>query len=370
MVKTTNTGYALSVNFGNESAYGTGATINQPIGLVQACNPTENNNLIKVRALGGTRDYASIVPGKFSISGTFDYYLQGGAFLRMAMGEDTGTSATIDSGPKIHTGGGSYRHCMGSAASPGTDSFPSFSLEVADTEDDGTAAGTRNLKRKFRGCKVNSLTMNGSVDEPVKVSVDWQAQSIDLSTAAKTTVTQYTADPFVFYQGAVYLTSGAIGGTQALVNATTSEIAEVNSFTFGVNNNIEGVWYISGTTQTQQPLRGLKNLLTKGRDYTASLGLHFKNKKIYQKFLGSVTALKPASGIGKYQIALDFARSGYPGSSPKVATDDWMRVALGSASFNTINIAGGPEDVVGQQLDIFVKNAKIWVVDSDASYTA
>jgi hypothetical protein len=365
----TNTGYALSVNFGNETSYGTAGTVNQPIGLVQACNPTENNNLIKVRTLGGTRDYAAIVPGKFSISGTMDYYLQGGAFLRQAMGEDTGTSATVDSGPKIHTGA-SYRHCMGSAASPGSDSFPSFVLEVADSEDSGAAAGTANLKRKFRGCRVNTLTISGTVDEPVKVAVDWQAQSVNISTAAATSVSQSTKDPYVFYQGAVYLTSGAIRATTSLVNATTSEIAEVNTFSIGVNNNLEAVWYISGTTSTQQPLRGLKNLFVKGRDYTASLGLHFKNRKIYQKFLGSVSATSPANGIGKYQIALDLTRSGYPGSSPRVATDDWIRIALGSASFNTINVAGGPEDIIGQQLDIFVKNAKIWVVDADADYKA
>lgn len=366
----TNTGYALSVNFGAESAYGTGATINMPIGLVQACNPTESNSLIKVRTLGGSRDYAKIVPGKFSISGTFDYYLQGGAFLRMAMGEDTGTSATIDSGPKLHTGAATYRHCMGSAASPGSDAFPSFTLEVADSEDAGTDAATANLKRKFRGCKVNSATITGSVDEPIKVSVDWQAQTVEMSTAAATSVTQYTQDPFVFYQGAVYLTSGGIRGTQAMVNLASSEICEVNSFTVGINNNLEAVWYISGTCSTQQTLRGLKNLLTKGRDYTASLGLHFKNKNIYQKFLGSATALKPASTLGKYQVALDFCRSGYPGQAVKLATDDWMRIALGSCSFNSINIAGGPEDVVGQQIDLFVKNAKMWIVDSDASYEA
>ena len=367
----TNTGYKLDVHFANESAYGTGAsTVRQPIGLVQSCNPTESNSLIKIRALGGTRDYASIVPGQFSISGTFDYFLQGGAFLRMAMGEDTGTSATIDSGPKISTAG-SYRHCMGSAASPGTDSFPSFQLEVTDSEDTGAAATTANLKRKFRGCKVNSLTITGSVDEPVKVAVDWQAQSVDISTSAAFSATTYSQDPYVFYQGAVYLTSGAIRGTQALIGVAETEMCgNVNSFTFGVNNNLEGVWYISGTCSTQQSLRGLKNLLTKGRDYTASLGLHFRNKNIYQKFLGSATATKPASTIGKYQVALDFMRSGYPGSTPKAVTNDWMRIALGSVSFNTINIAGGPEDVIGEQLDIFVKNAKIWVVDTDASYTA
>ena len=61
-----NTGYKQSVYWANETSYGSAATIDQPLGLVQSINPTETNNVIKVRTLGGTRDYNNIVPGKLN----------------------------------------------------------------------------------------------------------------------------------------------------------------------------------------------------------------------------------------------------------------------------------------------------------------
>ena len=94
----TNMGYKQTLYWANEAKYGSAAVINRPIGLVQSVNPTETNNLIKIRTLGGTRDYNNIVPGKFEISGSLEYFLQGGAFLRQAMGEDTASTATVDSG--------------------------------------------------------------------------------------------------------------------------------------------------------------------------------------------------------------------------------------------------------------------------------
>jgi hypothetical protein len=130
-------GYKQTLQFLNETRYGSAGAVKQAVGLVQSVNPTETNNLIKVRTMGGTRDYSNIVPGKFEVSGSFDYYLQNGAFLRMAMGEDSGSTATVDFAPKIHTGA-SYRHTMGSAASPSGESFPSFTLLLADSEDAGT----------------------------------------------------------------------------------------------------------------------------------------------------------------------------------------------------------------------------------------
>lgn len=361
----TNTGYKQSLYWGGETAYGSAGVIDEAMGLVQSVNPTETNNLIKIRTLGGTRDYSNIVPGKFEVSGNFDYYLQGGAFLRQAFGEDTGSTGGVDSGPKIHTGA-SYLHVLGSAASPAADSFPSFSLEFTDDEDGGTP-GTNNLKRTYDGCRVNSMTISGSVDEPVKVAVDWIAQNVTAGTAAATSVTESTQDPFVFYQGQVYSTSGAITGyTQ--VDAT-SKICEVNSFDFTINNNLEAVWYVCGTTSTTQSLRGLKNLLVKGRDYEASLNLHFKNKAMYQRFLGNATATTDQSTLNKYQISLDFVRNGTIGASPKVATDNWMRVVLASCAFNSMNISGAPEDIVGQSIDVFVEKAKCYFVDTDASYS-
>ena len=66
----TNSGYSQSVFIGNETKFGSAAAINQNIGIVQSISPTETNNFIKLRTLGGTRNYNNIVPGKFEISGS------------------------------------------------------------------------------------------------------------------------------------------------------------------------------------------------------------------------------------------------------------------------------------------------------------
>jgi len=361
----TNTGYKQSLYWGDESAYGTGATINQPVGLVQSINPTETNSLIKVRTLGGTRDYSNIVPGKFEISGSFEYYLQGGALLRQAIGEDTGTTAVVDSGPKYHTGA-TFVHVMGSAASPTADDFPSFTLEFTDEEDDGDSATTKNLKRLYRGSRISSLTLSANVDEPLKVSVDFMAQGVNVSTAAASSVSESTDDPYVFYQGAVYATSGDIN--YDTVVDSDSQLAELNSFDFSVNNNLEAVWYVSGTTAIQQSLRGLKKLVPKGRDYDANLNMHFSDRAQYQRFLGAANATESQGTLDKYQVVLDFVRNGVIGSDPKLETDRYLRIVLASCAFADMNVPGAPEDIVSQTIGVDVKSAKVFVVDDDASY--
>jgi len=365
----TASGFNQTLYWGCESAYGSAATIDEPMGLVQSINPTETNNLIKIKTLGGSRDYAAIIPGKFEVTGSFEYYLQDGVFLRQAFGEDTASTATVDSGPKFHTGnsttGYAYLHTMGSADSPEADSFPSFSLEFTDYEDAG-ASGTNNLQRIYDGCRVNTLRITSAVDEPVRVAVDYIGQGVTVSTAAATSVTESTETPFIFYNGQVYCTSGAI--IAATQPGTTNEVAEVNNFDFSINNNIEAVWYISGTTNTHQTLRTLKKTVIKGRDYEATIGLHFKDKEMYQRFLGSNTATEDGTTLAKYQVALDFVRSGTIGSTPKLIADNFFRLVLGSCAFNTANITGAPEEIIAQPLDLAVESCKFWVCDDDASY--
>ena len=357
----TNSGYSQSVYIGNETTFGSAATVNQTIGIVQSISPTETNNFIKLRTLGGTRNYNNIVPGKFEISGSMDLYIQGGAMLRMAMGEDTGSTGGTDSGPKVHSGA-SYLHIMGSAASPGADSFPSFTLEFADSETDTT----RNLKRTYTGCRINSLSLSATVDDPLKSTMDWMASNVIATTAAATGgVAADTRDPYVFYQGAVYATSANVTRYQVL--GTSDKIVEVNGFDFTINNNIEALWYIGGTTNAYNSKRGPKALLVKGRDMDGNLDLHFRNKKMYQRFLGAAGATGPQNTLNKYNIVLDFVRSGTLGGV-KAATDDYMRLVLASCAFNDINITGAPEDLVAQKVGVFVKAAKIYVVDNDSSY--
>jgi len=364
------TGYKQNLYWANESLYGSSATIDKPFGLVQSINPTETNNLIKIRTLGGNRDYSNIVPGKFEISGSFEYYLQDGIFLRQAFGEDTASSATIDSGPKFHTGnattGFAYFHTLGSAASPEADNFPSFCMEFADEEDTGAMSTTNNLKRVYDGCRVNTLGLSGTIDEPLRINCDFIAQGVTVSTAAATSVTDLTKDPYIFYQGIVTATSGNVVGDTVVLAA--DQIAEVNGFDFNINNNLEAIWYISGTTSTHQTLRGLKKLIVKGRDYDANLNLHFSTREMYQRFLGSNTATEDQATLSKYQIALDFVRVGDVGGV-KTESDDFIRIVLGSCAFNSINIPGAPEDIVSQTLDLSVEHAKCYIVDSNSNYS-
>jgi len=361
-----NVGYKQSLYFGNESNYGSAAAIDQPIGLVQSVNPTETNNLIKVRTLGGNRDYAKVVPGRFEVSGSFDFYLQTANFLRQAWGEDTATTSDIDSGPVIHTGA-SYLHIMGSANSPLAEDFPSFTLEFADDEGGDLSS---NLKRLYTGSRVNSLSISASVDEPVMVSCDFLAQGVTISTAGASSVSESTKDPYVFYQGAVYATTGTISRYTTPASLSNDVIAEVNSFDLTINNNCEAKWYISGTTAATQTLRGAKFIIPKGRDYESSLGLDFADKTQYERFLGAAGATESQGTLTNYQVALDFVRSGTIGAAPKLETDDWIRIVLVNAKFADINIPGGPEDIVSESIGMDMEKVKVYVVDDDADYSS
>ena len=144
-------GYKQQLQYGRETNYGSAGAINREIGLVQSITPTETNNLIKIRTLGGNRDFRTIVPGKYEASGSFEYYLQEARFLKYAIGEDSASTADSDSGP-VHiwaslggaaSSGTSYHHVMGSATGPDAAAFPSFTLELSDDE----VEATTNLKR-------------------------------------------------------------------------------------------------------------------------------------------------------------------------------------------------------------------------------
>jgi len=357
-----NSGFKQSLYYGNETSYGSSATVDKEIGIVQSVNPTETNNIIKLRKLNSGRDYSNIIPGKFEVGGSFEYYMQYGHLLRQAFGEDTATTSATDSGPKYHTGSNRYLHVLGSAESPGMNNFPSFTLEFNDYEGDDELS---NLKRVYAGTRIDNMRFDISVDDPLKVSVDWKSQNVAVSSAAPSSVSESTVDPYVFYQGAVYATSGSVSAYTQL--DSDSIIAEVNSISFSIGNNLEAKWYVSGTTSGTQTLRGLKELIVKGRDYSGSLSLDFSSPTMYKRFLGSESATGPESSLSKYQIVLDFVRSGTIGGT-KTETDDWLRLVLKNCAFASENIPGNINDVVTENIELSIESATAYVVDGISSY--
>ena len=337
---------------------------NQDLGAVQSIAPGERNNTIKIRTLGGNRDYKTVVQGKFEINGSMEYYLQGGSFLRMAFGEDTATTTTIDSGPKIPASN-TYLHVMGSANSPSGNSFPSFTLEFSDYEDAGDT-NNANLKRTYSGCRVNTLSLSGNVDDPVRCSVDWMARNVSVSTADKTSITEYATDPFIFYDGFLFLTSGNVVSNTTQASIKDYALCQVLSFDFTVNNNCEAGWYIAGTCGVNESVRGAKYIIPKGRDYELRLGMHYSTKEMYERFLGAVGATSPAKTPSKFQIVIDLAKTGTPGTIS--ASDHWMRLVFASATFDEDTINGAPEDIINNDVTVFTKSVKCYFVDGDSSY--
>ena len=363
-------GYSQSVRWGNEQEYGKATTTNRDLGAVQSISPGERNNLIKIRTLGGNRDYKTVIPGKFEISGSMEYYFQGGDFLRQGIGEDTATTATVDSGPRILSAGGAgiYLHVLGSANSPGVSSYPSFTLEFTDYEDAGTAANTKNLQRTYSGCRVNTLTMSAAVDEPLKAAVDWLSKRVVVSTGAAASITEYTQDPYVFYEGFVVMTSGVPTAGTPQANLRDSLLCQVLNFDLSINNNCEAGWYIAGTCGTWDSARAAKFIIPKGRDYELRMGLHYNNKLMYSRFLGSNTATTDSATMNKYQIVLDFVRTGTPGTIS--AGLEYIRMIAASATFDDIAINGAPEDIVNNDVTVFMKNVKFYVVDGTSDYSS
>jgi len=362
-------GYSQYVRWGNETYYGSAAATGKDLGAVQSISPGEKNNLLKIRTLGGNRDFKTVIPGKFEISGNMEYYFQGADFFRQAFGEDTATTATVDSGPKILSAGGTlYKHVMGSANSPGVNDYPSFTLELTDYEDSGALATTQNLKRTFTGCRVNTMGISGSIDEPLKCAVDWLAKRVIVSTGAATSITEYTDDPYVFYEGYVFLTSGVATAGTPPANIHNDALCQVLSFDLTINNNCEAGWYIAGTCDKTDSPRAAKFIIPKGREYDLSMALHYKDSELYRRFLASPTATTDAKTMDKFQIVLDFIRSGTPGTI--AAGLKYLRFVVASATFDDMTINGAPEDIVNNDVTVFGKSVKCYAIDGTSSYSS
>jgi hypothetical protein len=260
---------------------------------------------------------------------------------------------------------------MGSANSPGVNDFPSFQLEFSDYETSSAtddAANKQNLRRTYVGCRVNSLTLSATVDEPVKCAVDWMAKRVIVATSDETYSTDSTSEPYVFYQGAVYMTTAEATCGMAQGVLGTAQIALVNNFELTINNNAEAVWYICGTQSDYDSIRSAKNIYVKGREYNLKLGLSYENREMYERFLGAIGATADQAVFTKPQIVIDFVRTGEIGSVEVAASQDYVRIICGSCVFDDMAINGAPEDMVGNDTNVFLRNVKFYAVDTDASY--
>ena len=157
----------------------------------------------------------------------------------------------------------------------------------------------------YKGCKVNQLTLNCSVGEPLTATFSFLGKDETATQTNPTTATSIsTLNPLTFDEGAI------------TVDGVSQEVA---GFSITVNNNlIEDKGALGSRYRVAIPRSGF-------RDVTGSLNLEFDNLTLYNKYTaGTESALKllftsdDLIGSQAYTLSVDCPRIVFTGTTPNV----------------------------------------------------
>jgi len=214
---------------------------------VTSFNFDDSNDYIVPDQIRGNRDRSIALAGPYSTSGSLDMELVPNgisALLRSVF-------ASKESGLVVSTSGasGSYSHVF----TPGNES-PTFTFESSAGE---------ILIRRYGGIRVNNMEVSASFGEIVTASFGLEGT---------TRGTQPSAASESFAQVVPFHFNGA------KIQRDSSDIANVKSFTFGVNNNIDRIGTLRRTRAYKRTVLGM-------RDVSLSMTLDFDSTTDYDLFL-------------------------------------------------------------------------------------
>lgn len=250
--------------FFEPDTYGAGSKPASPqwVGLVQEHTPTENTNVVQVRYQGSTdRNIDTFQQGANDFEGTFSYYPQDWRFLGFAIGS---ISDSIAAGSHVISETNSDDLIYGGS----TLSMPSFTLE--DSKDYGTVGS--NFIRTYKGCMINTFTVNLVPGEIVNCEVNYMAQAGSVGSGAIVTVAPTTTVPYMWSDTVLQIPNG-------------TTVPGVKDLTLTINNNLERGHYLSGS-------KVAKELLPLNRDIELSVSLNADNawtKTLYNHFTSGTT---------------------------------------------------------------------------------
>lgn len=212
-----------------------------------------------------------------------------------------------------------FKHALGRVVTAGPsgtgnhyvhDIYPSGTLPAGlrlEIGRSGVAGGTFT----YRGCKVNQLVMNCSVNEPLTATFSFLGYDEDQSQAAPTTASSISAlNPFTFDEGAINID----GSSQ-----------EVSGFSLTVNNNlVEDKGKLGSRYRSDIPRGGF-------RDVTGTLNMEFDDLGMYNRYTaGTETALRLTftaddmigGGTQAHVMQIDCPRIVFTGNTPVVGGPD------------------------------------------------
>jgi len=236
-----------SVLIGKETAWGTKATADKDIGLIQNCTPSERNNLEKVHSVAA-RNVNTVVAHKYEATISLEAIFQHGRMLEYAFGA---VSHDITDDPDI-------KHTFTEA-----DSLPSFTLHNG-------FSGTTDVNTDYMGCKVNTLTLAQDATGQMTMRSEIIAKtSSQASTAIAASISTSTTLP----AWTTTLTAGTDG--------TEGTVSLVRNWEATANN---------GLIPTEAVGTRLIGALSEGpRDYEGRVTVAFNTSSEWQRFLGGAS---------------------------------------------------------------------------------
>ena len=204
---------AWQIGYAKEVTYGTEQTPSGWIGLCLDATVEENPNLEPIYH-SNERGAVQILDGQWEYGGSLTFLPQDGKFIAFALGTST-VSGTQS--PYTHT-------VSRTTVSPYT--LPSMTLEYA--------TGDVSLVRRYTGVKLNRMSVAGSVDRALKVTVDWLGQDC----AKYTTKTEVTPD----------ITTVPYRYSEGTITINTVSTYECRSFTLTYDNSLKRLPHIGSET--------------------------------------------------------------------------------------------------------------------------
>src|SRR3990167_7316264 len=210
--------------------------------------------------------------------------------------------------------------------------LPSFSVE--DAQRVLIAGSGLNLIRTYKGCIVDSFSMNMAEGEPISVEVGYTAKTVDFSSGTIATVTAATTSPFLW--------------EHTLINLAGTKLNTVKSSTFSIKNNLDAPHYVDNTINISTPI-------PKARDYEMTLNLNAdssRTNEIYNQYFigGSTFNVDIFSAVGS-------------------ATNDIL-IAMSGCKLTGFSDTSATEGVVEHVLTIIPKNVSVIVDDAIQFYNA
>lgn len=297
-------GFDALLGYGQETTWGTLVTATSFMEF-RSESLKKNIEEEKLESLGTGRAFARRIQKNISVEGTLSYDLHpvdGISLIKHAlMGTVTSAAAgTSDS----------FNHTFTAGDISGI-SQKGLTFEVRPQSDTQSAF-------IFYGCRVNSMKISGSINEPVKCEMEIVGKDGTTGTFATTTVAYSTVRPYIFADGTF-----TIDGTIGSLTSTSDE--NIIAFELTVNNNLN-----SDESSRSIGDSALTNLPPGKREIMLNITQRFDTTTAWSRFINAtqgavrlkldtgVTIGSADTNVTTYSMFIDLPKVYYNQAQPEI----------------------------------------------------